>query len=114
MACYEKYDLDLGPYQEGNVFTVDFEMATGFSMAGVTVTFELRDDDDNLICQKNATTGITISGQAITINFAASDLKGYDWENIIPVYEVDFLNSGGDPFATIGGNFTIEPEINKS
>jgi hypothetical protein len=111
MACYEKYDLDLGPYQEGNVFTVDFEMATGFSMAGVTVTFELRDEDDNLICQKNAASGVTISGQAICIDFAATDTKLYAGKHL---YEVDFLDSNSDPFATIGGYFTIEPEINKS
>lgn len=113
MSTYDKYNLNLGPYQEGNVADIDLDMDESFPMAGVSVTFEVRDPAGRLIIRKTSDTGdgIVITGQNILITLLSEDTRRragkYD-------YEIDFLNLAGDPFATIGGCFTISREVNQS
>lgn len=112
MATYQKYSLDLGPYQEGNLADVQLTMHSSFSMTGVKVTFQVRDNSDDLIIEKKSSLGtITIAGQAITIPLLPADTTGH---NGTFLYEIDFLNATNQPFATIGGKFTIDKEVNKA
>lgn len=113
MATYEKYTLHLGPYQEGNIFDIELDMDAGFPMVGVGVTIEIRDTSGKCIIKKTSYTngGITITDQNILIVFTPDNTRNrsgkYD-------YEIDFLNGLNQPFATIGGTFTISKEINKT
>jgi hypothetical protein len=113
MSTYDKYILNLGNYQEGNVADIELDMDDNFPMDGVKVTFEVRDMAGRLVIQKrsNPGDGITITGQNILITLLSADTRRragkYD-------YEIDFLNLASDPFATIGGSFTISREVNQS
>lgn len=112
MATYEKYILNLGPYQEGNVFDINLDMDAGFPMAGVGVTMEIRDISGRCIIRKTSDLGcgIGITDQNILINFTSEDTKRRDGKYD---YEIDFIGVSG-PFATIGGTFTIAKEVNKT
>jgi hypothetical protein len=113
MSSYDKYILNLGPYQEGNVADIELDMDEGFPMDGIRVTFEVRDPAGRLVIQKRSDfgEGIIINYRNILITLLSSDTRRragkYD-------YEIDFLNLEGDPFATIGGSFTISREVNQS
>jgi len=113
MPTYDKYTLNLGPYQEGNVADIELDMDVSFPMTGIDVTFEVRDTANKLIIRKTSEVGggITIAGQNIVITIDATDTKKRSGKYN---YEIDFLNIGDDPFATIGGTFTISKEVNIS
>lgn len=113
MPTYDKYTLNMGPYQEGNVADIELDMHASFPMTGIGVTFEVRDTGNKLIIRKTseAGEGITITGQNIVITIDAADTKKRSGKYN---YEIDFLNGGGNPFATIGGTFTISKEVNVS
>ena len=113
MSTYDKYTLNLGPYQEGNVADIELDMDASFPMTGIGVTFEVRDTGNRLIIRKTSETGegITITDQNIVIAIAAEDTKKRSGKFL---YEIDFLNGDGNPFATIGGTFTISKEVNVS
>lgn len=111
MATYEKYVLNLGPYQEGNLADIELEMDDSFSMTNVSVTFQVRDSSEKLIIDKKSSDGdITISGQDITIPLLPEDTRRKSGKYN---YEIDFLNDSDQPFATIGGTFIISKEVNK-
>lgn len=113
MATYDKYTLNLGPYQEGNLADIEIDMDDSFPMTGVDMTFEVRDAANKLIIRKtnDAGEGIVITDQNIVITIDAADTKRRSGKYN---YEIDFLNGDGDPFATIGGTFTIAKEVNVS
>jgi hypothetical protein len=112
MATYEKYILNLGPYQEGNLSDIEFQMDSSFDMTDVGVSFEVRNDNDRIIIRKTSDDGdIDISGQNITSPLNPEDTKR---NSGVYKYEIDFINSSSQPFATIGGNFTISKEVNKT
>ena len=52
---------------------------------------------------------IQLLNRTITIPFEVEDTKGKSGNHI---YEIDFKNLEGKPFATIGGEFIITKEIN--
>lgn len=113
MSTYNKYTLNLGPYQEGNIADIELDMDESFPMDGTGVTFEVRDPSGRLIIRKssNPGEGIAINGRNVLIALLSADTRRragkYD-------YEIDFLNVASDPFATIGGTFTIGREVNQS
>jgi hypothetical protein len=111
MPTYEKYTLNLGPYQEGNLADIELDMDESFPMAAVSVTFQVRDSGDRLLIEKTSDDGdIVITGQNIVIPLPASEMAK---RNGTHNYEIDFINSDGDPFATIGGTFKIGKETNR-
>ena len=111
MATYEKYELALGPYQEGNLADIELEMDSLFPMTDVNVTMQVRDSAGNVIIAKSSyeQDEIDISGQDITITLLPEDTTGHPG---LHDYEIDFLNDDDEPFATIGGKFYISPEVN--
>lgn len=111
MPTYEKYILNLGPYQEGNLSDIELDMDESFNMTDVDVTFQVRDSGDRLLIDKtSADDEIIITGQNIVIPLLASEMVKRNGKHN---YEIDFVNSDGDPFATIGGTFTIGKEVNR-
>ena len=112
MATYEKCILNLGPYHEGNLSDIEFQMDSSFDMTGVDVSFEVRNDHDRIIIRKTSDDGdIEIAGQNFTIPLSPEDTKRNSGTYN---YEIDFINSSAQPFATIGGSFTISREVNKT
>ncbi len=111
MATYQKYKLNLGPYHEGNLASIDLEMDPSFPMTGVAVTFQVRTTGDALLIEKKSSEmTITITGQNISIPLLPADTVGHAGNH---EYEIDFLNVSSQPFATIGGTFLIDREINR-
>lgn len=107
---YEKCKLDLGPYQEGNLASIDLEMDETFPMEGVGVTLQVKDSEGTVIIEKSSyEDDITIAGQDITIPLLPGDTETLAGRH---KYEIDFINASNQPFATIGGIFIVEPEIN--
>ena len=111
MPTYEKYTLNLGPYQEGNLADIELDMDESFPMAAVSVTFQVRDSGDRLLIEKTSDDGdIVILDQNITIPLLPEDTAKRNGRHN---YEIDFIDANGDPFATIGGTFTIAKEVNR-
>lgn len=111
MATYQPYKLDLGPYQEGNKADIELEMDENFPMAGVEVTFQVRTVGDTKIIEKKSTEGdIAIDGQNIAIPLEPADTRRKPGKHN---YEIDFIDSEGDPFATIYGVIEIRKEVNR-
>ena len=108
MPTYEKYKLDLS-YQEGNLASIDIEMDATFSMTDVAVVLEVRDSGGRLIFRKKSTVDFTISGQNFSIELLPADTIGRAGKHN---YEIDFFNVQNQPFATIGGYFTISKQVN--
>lgn len=109
---YEKYILPLGPYQEGNLASVDLEMDASFPLNGVGVSLQVRDTRGRLLVSKSTLEGtIQVEGARVFIALLPEDTRGRAGKHL---YEIDFINLSGQPFATIGGGFEIQPEINKS
>lgn len=110
MATFEPYRLDIGPYQEGNKADWEIEMEANFPMSGTTVTFQARSTDNRLLISKrSADGGIAIDGRKITVLLDPADTVRKSGKHN---YELDFINSDGDPFATIYGVMDIRKQIN--
>lgn len=110
---FDKLIYNIPAYQEGNEADWEFELDINFPIAQVSdLSLQIRDAVGKLIMpEKKLSTGsISLAGYLITIPFSASEMKGKPG---VHKYELDFLNIAGHPFATIGGTFTISPEINK-
>lgn len=92
---------------------IELDMDATFPMTGIGMTFEVRDTANKLIIRKTSAAGggITITDQNIVITIDAADTKKRSGKYS---YEIDFVNADGDPFATIGGSFTISREVNVS
>lgn len=110
MPTYEKYIHNL-TYHEGNLASIDMEMDASFDMTGVSVVLEVRDVNKKLLFRKTSGTDFTINGQDFSIALLPADTLGRSGRHS---YEIDFFNVQSQPFATIGGSFVINPEVNRA
>jgi len=115
MATYSKATYNIPAYQQGNVADFEFELDVNFPINSVSdISFQVRKSQGStkeLIMPEKlkSTGGITLTGRVVLIPFTAAEMKVREGTFY---YEIDFINSTGDPFATIGGTFTIEKETN--
>ena len=111
MATYDKCVYDIPAYQEGNVADFEIELGDNFPLESVgDITFQVRTvRGEYLISKKKSSGDITVIDRVLNIPFAPEDTKYRPGKH---VYELDFVNLFGKPFATIGGTFIINPEIN--
>ena len=111
MATYDKLTYNIPPYQEGNVVDLVFDMDDNFPLNEVSdITFQIRTQRGEIVMSKlKSLNQINLTGRTITILFAPSETKDKSGSH---VYEIDFKNLIGEPFATIGGTFIINKEIN--
>lgn len=111
MATFDKCIYDMPSFQEGNVADFELELGENFPIDSVSdITFQVKSvRGESLISKKKSSGEITLTGRVLTVPFPASDTKGKPG---IHVYEMDFVNLHGSSFATIGGNFIINKEIN--
>jgi hypothetical protein len=116
MATIDKYEYDIPAYQQGNVADFEFSFGVNFPVAEISeISFQVRKAQGKtkelMMDEKTiANGGIEVSsdGFDVTVLFtkADMDLSGTFY------YEIDVLNLDGDPFATIGGSFTVLKETN--
>ena len=111
MATYEKLKFDIPPYQEGNESDFVFEFDENFPLEDVLdITFQARTAAGSSLISKTMSGGeISINQRTVRIEILPSDTLGKSGAH---VYEIDFKNAKGNPFATIGGTFTINKQIN--
>mgnify|MGYP004700988887 CR=1 FL=1 len=112
MATYDKCIYNLPAYQEGNEADFEFELDTNFPLEEVSdISFQARNAKGHLIMPEKTllTNTLTLTERVVRIPFSAAEMKGIADKH---QYEIDFLNLQGKPFATIGGAFPINPEIN--
>ena len=111
MATYDKLTYNIPAYQEGNISDFEFEMDDNFPIDQVSdITFQVRDNWGNIRLSNSISEGtIQLSSRMVTIPFEENDTNGKSGNH---VYEIDFKNLLGKPFATIGGSFTINKQIN--
>jgi hypothetical protein len=115
MATYDKCIYDIPPYQEGNLQDFEFDIDEDFPIADVDeITFQVRSQYDNsvIISRKmsDSVNPILLAGRTITVPILPADTLGYPG---VHQYEIDLVNTNNQPFATIGGKFTINAEIDK-
>jgi len=113
MATYVKCIFNLPAYQEGNEADFEFDLDTNFPLEEVSdISFQARDAKGRLIMPEKTllTNTLTLIERTIRIPFSADEMKGNAERH---QYEIDFLNLQGKPFATIGGIFSINAEINR-
>ena len=112
MATYEKLIYDIPPYQEGNLADFEFDLDDNFPIGDVSeITFQVRTVPDNAVVmsKKKSQSEITLNTRTVKIEFLPADTTGKAGKH---VYEVDFVNTTNQPFATIGGSFIIEKQVN--
>lgn len=113
MASYKKYKHNILNVPEGNVFEYSFEIdSSNFDIADVAeVSFQARTSSGTLLfAEKLRSTGdIEIVDFTVTVGVTASEMRGISG---LHEYGLDFINSDGDPFATIQGKFYVDAEIN--
>ena len=111
MATYDKLTYSIPPYQEGNVVDFVFDLDDNFPVDQVSdITFQVRGQRGEIIMSKlKSLNQLSLVGRTVTILFAPSETKDKSGSH---VYEIDFKNLVGEPFATIGGSFIINKEIN--
>lgn len=111
MATYDKYTFDIPAYQEGNSADFDFDLSDGFPVADVTeISFQAREASGRLVMpEKTLANGITLAGLNVLIVFTAAEMTGIAGAHS---YEIDFISAAGS-FATIGGKFTVNRQINR-
>lgn len=115
MTTYSKLYKDIERH-EGNLADIVIEF-TNFDPTGLDFTLQVRDKNRNLILEKS-----TIAGSGTENDFGISTDNKYltivlhpeDTEGKVGIhdYEIDFLNTDGQPFVTIGGLFEIIKQIN--
>lgn len=116
MATYDKLIYDIPAYQEGNEADFEFDLDDAFPIGDVTdITFQVRNSAGEIIItkMKSVNSAITLTDRTVKIPFTPADTKEKSGKY---QYEIDFVKtvSGvATPFATIGGTFTINAEINK-
>lgn len=109
---YDKAKYDIDYIQEGNKDDFTFDVDDNFPVEEVgDITFQVRNSLGNeLISKTKSTGGITLTNRTVSVLFSPSDTVGKGGDHL---YELDFKNLSGDPFATIGGKFKINKEVNK-
>jgi hypothetical protein len=113
MATYDKCIHNLPAYQEGNEADFEFDLDTNFPLEEVSdMSFQARDSRGRLVIPEKTllTNTLSLTDRTVIIPFSAAEMKGIAGKHD---YEIDFLNLQGKPFATIGGSFPINPEINR-
>jgi hypothetical protein len=110
MPTYDKFPYNIPAYQEGNQQDFEFDLDENFPIDQVSdITFQVKSDRaQTLISLKKSTGGILQDNRYIRIPFEPADTKGRVG---VHMYEIDFINLQGKPFATIGGTFTINKEV---
>ena len=111
MATYDKCIFNIPPYQEGNKADFTFDLDTNFPVEEIgDITFQVRNSlDKEVFSKKKSTGGITLTERVVSVFFTPADTKGKAGTHY---YELDFKDASDNPFATIGGTFTINKEIN--
>ncbi len=113
MATYDKLIYNLPAYQEGNEADFEFDLDENFPIEQLSdISFQARNSRGHLIMPEKtlATNTITLSERTVRVPFSAEEMKGKSGTH---QYEIDFLNLMGKPFATIGGIFPVNAEINR-
>lgn len=113
MATYDKLPYNIPPYQEGNLQDFEFDLDESFPVEDIDeITFQARNvpGDVALISKKLSLGEITLTSRTVKITFLPADTTGKSGRH---VYEVDFVNASSQPFATIGGTFIINKQINQ-
>jgi hypothetical protein len=116
MATIDKYEYDIPAYQQGNVADFEFSFGVNFPVAEISeISFQVRKAQGKtkelMMDEKTIENGgieVASNGFDVVISFTKEDmdLAGEFY------YEIDVLNVAGDPFATIGGKFTVLKETN--
>ncbi|MCK9629459.1 MAG: hypothetical protein M0R37_12825 [Bacteroidales bacterium] len=108
---YDKLIVNIDYIQEGNKDDFTFDLDTNFPVEEVgDITFQVRDSlGKEVFSKKKSTGGITLAERVVSVLFAPADTTGKAGTHY---YELDFKDAGGSPFATIGGKFTINKEVN--
>lgn len=112
MATYDKLIYDIPAYQEGNLQDFEFDLDENFPIGDVSeITFQVRTvpSDAVVMSKKKSENGITITGRTVKVVFEPSDTTGKAGNH---VYEMDFINLTSKPFATIGGSFIVNKQVN--
>jgi len=112
MATYEKLKYNLPDFHEGNEADFEFEFDTNFPVEQIgEISFQCRDLTGKAVMNEKlmSTGGITLSERLVSVLFLPADTKGKSGSYR---YEIDIINSSGNPFATIGGSLKINAEIN--
>lgn len=113
MATYDKLTYNIPPYQEGNLQDFEFDLDESFPVADVSdITFQARTvpGDVALISKKKSLSEITLTGRTVKVTFLPADTTGKAGKH---AYEIDFVNASSQPFATIGGTFIINKQVNQ-
>ena len=111
---FETFRYDIPPRHEGNESDFQFYVKNNFDLSRVKdITFQVRDLKGKIVIEKKKLSENTITlnreTRMITITFAPIDTLGKVGYH---QYEIDFHNLEGNPFATIGGNFVVNKQIN--
>jgi len=115
MATYNKATYNIPAYQQGNVADFEFDLDSNFPIYEIAdISFQVRKGQGvtkELIIPEKLLSGatITLTDRTVLITFSSEEMK-LQYGSFY--YEIDFINLDGDPFATIGGTFTIEKETN--
>ena len=111
MATYNKCVYNIPAYQEGSLSDFEFDLDVNFPLANVSdITFQARDfKGEAFISRKKSSNEISLVDRTVKIIFKPIDTKGHAGNNL---YEIDFIDLQGNPFATIGGAFVISQQIN--
>jgi len=110
MATYEKLIINPASFQEGNLSDITITFDNTFPLTGCTASCEVRQKDGTLVMRKKSITGgIVINSQVLSVIIEPADTVGKAGSHN---YEIDIINSGGKPFATIGGRFTVKAQVN--
>jgi len=109
---YDKLTYNIDFIQEGNKDDFTFDLDSNFPIEEIgDITFQVRNNlGEEKISKKKSTGGITLTDRTVSVLFLPADTKGIAG---VHAYELDFKDASGDPFATIGGKFTINKEVNK-
>lgn len=109
---YEKCRYDIPPYQEGNVCDFEFDVDENFPIDQVSdITLQVRDSKGYIVIEKKKLSEGTIllSDRTVHIDFLPADTLNRSGQH---QYEIDFINLQNQPFATMGGSFTINKQVN--
>lgn len=112
MATYDKLEYDIPAYQEGNLQDFEFDLDDAFPIADVNeITFQVRTvpGDAVVMAKKKSLNEITLTNRTVKVAFLPADTTGKSGRH---VYELDFVNSTSQPFATIGGAFVVNKQVN--
>ena len=113
MSTYDKAIYNIPAYQEGNKADFEFDIDDNFPIENVNeISFQVRDSSGRLVLPEKLKSGgaITLINRSVSIPFTAEEMTGISGKYN---YEIDFINSDGSPFATIGGTFTVNRQINR-